>query len=443
MFSRILPPAVLLIAASVPLAAQVKPIDDPIPERIPKGGITVELQPVAQGLVSPVLLVAVPGETQRLLVVDQVGLVRVIDAGTLAAEPWLDVSGRLATLKKQFDERGLLGLAFDPDYKTAGRPGHRRVFTYTSEPLAGRTDFPIVHGTTPADHQSVLASWKVAADGRRVDPASRRELLRIDQPQFNHNGGMIEFGPDGFLYIGMGDGGSALDVGPGHNPETGNGQDRNVLLGKMLRIDVNGTDSANKNYGIPKDNPFAQGGGAREIYAIGLRNPWRFCFDGPTLLAADVGQNKIEMVHRVERGGNYGWRLKEGTFRFHPTGLIELPGPDLPPGLSDPVLQYDHNDGTSITGGYVYRGKALPALTGLYVFADYRTPEKTPTGRLFYGSIATGSIHEFKIGADDRPLGFLAKGFGQDASGELYVTGSTVPGPDGATGVVMKLVPAK
>lgn len=428
---------------ALPARAQVQTIADPIPEKIAKGDVGVELRAVAEGLVSPVLLLPLPGDGRRLLIIDQVGVIRAIEDGKLVEEPWLDVRARLATLKTQFDERGLLGLAFDPDFTRAGAPGHRRIFTYTSEPAGERADFPIVHGTTPADHQSVIAAWRVSADGSRVQPESRRELLRVEQPQFNHNGGHLEFGPDGFLYIGLGDGGAGLDLGPGHNPEIGNGQDKKVVLGKMLRIDVNGTDAANGKYGIPKDNPFAAGGGAREIFAIGLRNPWRFCFDGSALLVADVGQNKIEMVHRVERGGNYGWRLKEGTFRFYPTGVIEAPGADLPPGLSDPVLQYDHDEGTSITGGYVYRGKALPALAGKYVFADYRSPAKQPTGRLFYGDLAARKIYEFRIGKDDRALGFFAKGFGHDADGELYVTGSTIPGPDGATGVVMKIVPAE
>jgi glucose/arabinose dehydrogenase len=217
-----------------------------------------------------------------------------------------------------------------------------------------------------------------------VDPASRKELLRIDKPQFNHNGGMIAFGPDGFLYIGVGDGGAGNDLGPGHNPEIGNGQDKNVVLGKILRIDVNGTNAKNGAYGIPQDNPFAAGGGVPEIYALGLRNPWRFSFDGATLLAADVGQNKVEMVHRVERGGNYGWRLKEGAFKFSKTGMVEKADGTLPAGLTDPVLQYDHDEGTSITGGYVYRGKALPELAGQYVFADYRSPAKPATGAALF-----------------------------------------------------------
>jgi glucose/arabinose dehydrogenase len=349
----------------------------------------------------------------------------------------------LVKLNKDFDERGLLGAAFDPEFSKAGSRGERRIFTFSSEPLDGPADFPLQNGmNVPPDCQNVIASWSVSADGSRVDPASRKVVLRLDKPQFNHNGGMIAFGPDGFLYIGLGDGGAGNDMGPGHNPQIGNAQDKNVVLGKMLRIDVNGTDSANKAYGIPTDNPFAAGGGAREIFAIGLRNPWRFSFDGPTLLAGDVGQNKLEFVHRVERGGNYGWRLKEGTFKFNKNGTIETAGSDLPEGLTNPVLQYDHDEGISVVGGHVYHAKAIPALTGKYVFGDYRAGMKTNTGRLFIGDLSNGQLSEIRIGKDDRDLGFLLKGFGLDADGEVYACGSAQPGPTGTGGVVVKLVAA-
>ena len=299
-------------------------VDDPFPQKIAKSDVRVELQSVATGLVSPVLLVAAPDRPDRLFVVDQAGVVRTIEKGALLAEPFLDVTARMVVLKPQFDERGLLSIAFDPGYRDPTSPGHRRVFTYTSEPAVEGATFPVLHGMeTPPDHHVVIAAWKAAADGLRVEPATRVEVLRIAEPQFIHNGGMIAFGPDGLLYIGMGDGGSANDFGPGHNPETGNGQDPQVPLGKMLRIDVNGRDSANGAYGIPKDNPFAKGGGLPEIFAIGLRNPWRWNFSGDQLLVGDVGQNKLEMVHRVERGRNYGWRLKEGAFKFFTTGIID------------------------------------------------------------------------------------------------------------------------
>ena len=160
------------------------------------------------------------------------------------------------------------------------------------------------------------------------------------------------------------------------------------------------------------------------------------------LLAGDVGQNQLEMVHRVERGGNYGWRLKEGTFKFNKTGLIEPPSSDLPKGLTDPVLQYDHSEGTSVIGGHIYRGSAVPGLKGKYLFGDYRSKDKPSTGRLFSGDLSNGAITELRIGKDDRDLGFLLKGFGEDAEGELYVVGSTIQGPTGTTGVVMKMTAA-
>jgi len=428
-----------LLFATVAFAA---PVGDPFPEKIAKGDVRIELQPVATGLASPVLLVAAPDDSGRLFIVDQAGLIRVVEKGQLRAEPFLDVTAQLVKLRPGFDERGLLALAFDPDFQNTAKPGHRRVFTYTSEPVGARTDFPIVHGTEPPDHQAVIASWKVSADGQRIDPASRKEVLRIDEPQFNHNGGMIAFGPDGFLYIALGDGGGANDLGPGHNLDTGNAQDKNVALGKMLRIDINGSDAKNGAYGIPKNNPFTSGGGLREIYAIGLRNPWRFSFDGAAPLVGDVGQNKLEFVHRVERGGNHGWRIKEGTFKFNITGTIEAADATLPTGLINPVLQYDRDEGTSIMGGHVYRGQALPALAGQYVFGDYREG-KSSNGRLFFAKLPNGTIRELRIGADDRPLGFLLKGFGQDTAGELYVCGSKEPGPVGTGGVVFKIVPAK
>jgi glucose/arabinose dehydrogenase len=419
-------------------------ITNPIPTPISKGEITVELEPIGKGLASPVQLVAAPDESGRLLVVDQSGLVRVIQAGKLTAEPFLDLRDRLVSLNSDFDERGLLGLAFDPEFADPKSSGYRRLFTYSSEKPIATSDAPNPHaqGAQP-NHQSVLASWRATEDGLKAQPNSRKELLRIDQPQFNHNGGMVAFGPDGLLYIGLGDGGAANDLGPGHNPETGNSQDPHVLLGKMLRIDVNGTDSKNGAYGIPKDNPFAHGGGAPEIFALGLRNPYRFSFNNGALLVGDVGQNQLEMLYRVERGGNYGWRLKEGTFKFNKDGSIEKPGSDLPHGLTDPVLQYDRDEGTSIIGGHVYRGTSIPQLSGKYLFGDYRHPKSNSTGRLFVSSLAVGDLRELRIGKAGRELGFLLKGFGEDAEGELYVLGSAEPGPVGSSGVVMKLIPAR
>jgi glucose/arabinose dehydrogenase len=418
-------------------------ISNPVPVPIPPADLAVKLEPIAKGLASPVQLVPVPDQSRRLFVVDQSGLLRVIENGVLAPEPFLDLRERLVPLNNDFDERGFLGIAFDPEFANQQSSGYGRFFTYTSEKVAAGSDFPNPHAQgAPPNHQSVIASWKMTEDGAGVQLNSRKELLRIDQPQFNHNGGMLAFGPDGFLYIGLGDGGAANDLGPGHNPEIGNAQDTQVLLGKMLRIDVNGNDSKNGAYGIPKDNPFAKGGGAVEIFAIGLRNPYRFTFNDGALLAGDVGQNQLEMLYRLERGGNYGWPVKEGSFKFNKDGSIEKPGGDLPSGMTDPVLQYDHDEGTSIIGGHIYRGKAIPSFIGKYLFGDYRHPKSNSTGRLFVSTLKAGDIKELRIGKDRRELGFLLKGFGEDADGELYLVGSADPGPLGTGGLVMKIVPS-
>ncbi len=428
------------LATFAALTTHAVQVDDPFPKKIGKSDVRVELKPFAAGLVSPVHLVVSPDRADRRLVVDQAGTVRVVEAGVLRDEAFLDATARLVALKPNFDERGLLSIAFDPGYRDAASPGHRRVFAYTSEPAAGSPTFPFLHGAEMLpDHHAVIASWKVRADGLAVDPSTRMEVMRVVEPQFNHNGGMIAFGPDGYLYIGLGDGGSANDLGPGHNMETGNAQDMKVPLGKMLRIDVNGRDAASGAYGMPKDNPFVKGGGLPEIFALGLRNPWRWAFSGDQLLVGDVGQNKLEMVYRVEAGKNYGWRIKEGAFKFNVTGTIDDDLSGVPPGLTPPVLQYDRDEGTSIIGGYLYRGRAFPALAGKYVFGDYRNG-KTFSGRLFFAEIPKGEIRELRFGADDRELGFLLKGIGVDAEGELYLCGSAQPGPTGAGGVVVKVI---
>lgn len=433
-------PATFALAAILSAAAHAAQVDDPFPKKIEKSDVRVELRQIASGLISPVHLVASPDSADRLLVVDQGGFIRVIEGGKLRDEPFIDATARLVTLKPNFDERGLLSIAFDPGYSDARGPGHRRVFIYTSEPATGAPTFPYKYAMdAQPDHHAVVASWKVRADGLAVDPTTRVEIMRIAQPQFNHDGGMIAFGPDGLLYIGLGDGGSANDLGPGHNPETGNAQDMTVPLGKMLRIDINARDAASGTYGIPKGNPFVKGGGLPEIYALGLRNPWRFAFSGDRLFVGDVGQNKLEMIYEVEKGKNYGWRLKEGTFKFNVTGTIDDDLTSLPPGLTPPVLQYDRDEGTSVIGGYIYRGRALPALTGKYVFGDYRNG-KTFSGRLFFAEIPNGEIRELRVGADDRELGFLLKGIGIDAQGELYLCGSAQPGPSGTGGFVYKVV---
>jgi len=416
---------------------------NPIPALIPHGPQQIELELVASGLVSPNYLVSAPDGTDRQFILDQVGQIRIIENGTLLATPFLDVASIMVTPNVNFDERGLLGLAFDPGFATPSSPGYRRIFTYTSQPVSGTADLTDPYATT-INHHAVISSWRVdPSNPNLVDPATRIDILRIDEPQANHNGGTIAFGPDDFLYLSLGDGGGANDNNVnGHNPATGNGQDPNIALGKILRIDVNGTNAANGKYGIPATNPFATSGGVREIFALGFRNPYRFSFNGAELLVGDVGQNRVEELNRVELGQNYGWRQKEGTFKFNPAdGTVSDDLTGVPAGLTDPIAQYDRDEGISIIGGFVYDGSLLPALTGKYVFGDFARNFTGPSGRLFYYDFTAAEIREFIIGRDDRALGLFVKGMGQDQNGEVYVLGSTVVGPTHTTGVVYKLVP--
>ncbi len=415
---------------------------NPIPALIPHGPERIELEQVASGLVSPNYLISAPDGTDRQFILDQVGQIRIIENGTLLATPFLDVASIMVTLNTNFDERGLLGLAFDPGFANSASPGFRRIFTYTSQPVSGTADLTDPYAAT-INHHAVISSWRVdASNPNVVDPASRNDILRIDEPQANHNGGTIAFGPDGFLYISLGDGGGANDNNVnGHNPTIGNGQDPNIALGKILRIDVNGTNSANGKYGIPSTNPFAVSGGVKEIFALGFRNPYRFSFNGAELLVGDVGQNRVEELNRVEVGKNYGWRQKEGTFKFNPVdGTVSDDLTGVPAGLTDPIAQYDRDEGISIIGGFVYNGSLNPALAGKYIFGDFARAFANPSGRLFYYDFAAAEIREFIIGRGDRPLGLFVKGMGQDQNGEVYVVGSTVVGPTGTTGVVYKLV---
>ena len=416
---------------------------NPVPAVIPHGPQRIELQLVASGLVSPNYLVSPPDGTDRQFILDQVGQIRIIENGTLLATPFLDVTSLLVTPNANFDERGLLGLAFDPGFADSGSPGFRRIFTYTSQPVSGTADLTDQYATT-INHHAVISSWRVdASNPNIVDTSSRIDILRIEKPQGNHNGGTVAFGPDSFLYISLGDGGGANDNNAnGHNPLTGNGQDPNIALGKILRIAVNGTNAANGKYGIPPTNPFAVSGGVKEIFALGFRNPYRFSFNGSELLVGDVGQNRVEELNRVELGENYGWRQKEGTFKFNPAdGTVSDDLTGVPAGLSDPLAQYDRDEGISIIGGYVYNGSLLPALTDTYIFGDFARDIANPSGRLFYYDFTAAEIREFIIGRDDRALGLYVKGMGQDQNGEVYVLGSTVVGPTDTTGVVYKLVP--
>lgn len=451
---------------------QGDPIADPIPETIPASDLHVRLETVATGLTAPNWATFRPNATKGgpfsgdfLFVTDQDGTIWAIDLtedppGDLV--PFLDVSDQLVDLgvggPGTFDERGLLGLAFHPNYASNGL-----LYTYTSEPAEGAADFPVPDGAN-ANHHSVITEWQVAEpledpnpnDPDTVpDPAGERELLRIGEPQFNHDGGCLNFGPAGdagnFLYISLGDGGNADDQGPGHTTE-GNGQNQGNVLGTLLRIDPLGSDSTNGEYGIPAGNPFVGDSDVPdEIYAFGFRNPFRFSFDkgtsfnpgDGTLYVGDVGQNDIEEVDIVEAGENYGWRIKEGTFLFDPNGdqngFVFENSPGSPAGLVDPIAQYDHDEGISVIGGFVYRGVKIPAMQGRYVFGDFTLSFASPQGRLFHLT-ENNEIQEFQL-VGQNEVGLFINGIGADADGELYVLGNETGTPFENTGVVQRIAP--
>jgi glucose/arabinose dehydrogenase len=424
-----------LVMASVTTACDD---DDVVNGPLPDAVLDVEL--VAEGLTAPVLVREAPDGSDRLFVVDQAGQIRVLDEdGTLLAEPFLDVRSRMVALRDGFDERGLLGLAFHPDYATNGR-----FFVYYSAPL--RAEAP-----DDFDHTSHISEFTVSAtDPDLADPASERVLLQVDQPQFNHDAGTVDFGPDGYLYISLGDGGGANDVGVGHVPG-GNGQDIESLLGSILRIDVDEGDP----YGIPADNPFVGEDGRDEIFAYGFRNPYRFSFvpGGDALLVGDAGQDLYEEVSLVELGGNYGWNVKEGTHCFDPNDPTNPPADCPDTGsrgepLIDPVIEYRNaksGDGVGIVvvGGFIYRGDAIPDLEGLYVFGDYSQSFDEASGQVFAATpVATGlwSFDELRFGDPAAPLNEYVLGFGEDLDGELYVLTSGTGTPHGSTGRVYRLV---
>jgi glucose/arabinose dehydrogenase len=438
---------ILTLVPASPAAAQ-SPLGEP-------KDIGVSL--VADGLTAPVALVEPPDGSGRLFVVDQVGLIRVIDAeGSLSPDPFLDLRSRIVPLMPDFDERGLLGLTFHPGYAANGR-----FFVYYSAPL---------RAGAPAgfDHTSHISEFRVSADPNRGDPASERVILQVDEPQFNHNGGTVLFGPEGYLYVSLGDGGGADDVGLGHVEDWyetnagGNGQDiQQNLLGNILRIDV---DSGSP-YGIPADNPFTAtpgcSDGCDEIFAYGLRNPYRMSFDmggSHQLFVGDAGQELWEEVSIVTRGGNYGWNVKEGTHCFSTDNPDESPAecPDevlsgIRSGdpLIDPVIEYaNHHQpgglGAVVVGGHVYRGRVLPQLRGRYVFGDWSREFEEPDGTLFVASPRKRGLwlmQELRVA--NRPSGRIdhyVMGFGQDLSGEVYVLVTESTGPTGDTGKVFKLV---
>lgn len=404
---------------------------------VPQPRVGLEL--VADGFAAPVVLASSRDGTGRLFVADQVGTIWILTADReWLDEPFLDLRNRMVGLNVAYDERGLLGLAFHPEFNENGR-----FFVYYSAPL--RSEAP-----KGWNHTSHLSEFRVSeADPNEADPESERILLQVDQPQSNHNGGQIAFGPDGYLYVPLGDGGGANDTGVGH-PPMGNGQDTSTLLGSILRLDVDG----GAPYTIPSDNPFVGKEGQDEIFAYGLRNPFRIAFDAEgQLFAGDAGQNLWEEVDLVVKGGNYGWNIREGTHCFDPGQPNEPPEqcPDTDVSgepLRGPIIEYGHEVGIAVIGGYVYRGNLLPEFKGRYIFGDWSTTFLSGNGKLFVAepsALEAGlwMVKKLEIAAtEDGNVGAFVLSFGQDADHELYVLTSELPGPVGNTGKVFKLVPS-
>jgi glucose/arabinose dehydrogenase len=356
--------------------------------------LTVELEVFGEGFTNPLYLTNARDGSNRIFVVEKPGTIRVIADGQARPQPFLDITDRVGS---RGSEQGLLGLAFPPDYAARG-------FFFVNY--------------TDRNGDTVVGRYNVTADPNAADPGSEFVVLKIDQPAANHNGGDLAFGPDGRLWIGTGDGGAANDrFDNGQNPET--------LLGKMLRLDV--TSDPNQPYVVPGDNPWlnAELGGKQvrpEIWAIGLRNPWRYSFDRLTgdLWIADVGQNQIEEVNvaRAPREGglNFGWPIQEGNACFRDRNCD-------PAGLVQPVAQYNHGEnGCSVTGGYVYRGAQFPALVGAYLYGDYCS------GRIWALDAANPGAPVLVANA-----GAGLSSFGEDEAGELYIT-------DLSKGVIRRVV---
>ena len=360
--------------AFTPTPPPPTPTEPPSTAPIPFDTSRYQWVQVAGGFRQPVLATSAGDGSGRLFIVEQPGLISVLEGGAVLAPPFLDLRGQVSGSSEQ----GLLGLAFHPNYPETP------YFYVNYTDLNGDTQ---------------VVRYQVSDDANVAAADSATAMLSVGQPFGNHNGGNLVFGPDGYLYIGLGDGGSRGD------PQ-GNAQNLNVLLGKMLRIDVDGAEP----YGIPPDNPFAGGGGRPEIWAYGLRNPWRYTFDRATgdLYIADVGQNEYEEVNFQPAGGpggeNYEWVLMEGLHSFQ--------GGQAPPGGTPPVAEYSHGDGCSITGGYVYRGSALPEVSGIYFYGDYCS------GKLWTLARDAGGAWQ---AAEAFQTSFSISSFGEDEAGELYV----------------------
>jgi len=408
----------LIITSAVLSAATRAPAQSPTagqnfartsPVAISDGPVTVKIERAFGNLTfrRPIGGAFPPDGSNRLAVISQYGKVLIFpdDPNVKEAKELLDIHSKVV-YKDNENEEGLLGLAFHPKFKENGE--FFVYYTTKDGPVIGKSGA----ATPTAAHTSVLARVHMSPDDpNRADPGTLEEIFRTPtKPDWNHNGGTIIFGPDGYLYIAIGDGGAA-------NDPYAHGQDLSTVLGKVLRIDVDHKDGR-KNYAVPADNPFVDvGGAAPEVWALGLRNIWRMSFDRQTnkLWAGDVGQDTWEEVNIIDRGGNYGWNIREGFHPFTTRGMPKPgPAPEKPVGaLIDPLYEYHHSVGKSITGGHVYRGKEVPELQGAYLFADYVDGQ---VYALRYDAQEGKVTAVQKIGPKQQPV----FSFAEDEAGELY-----------------------
>jgi glucose/arabinose dehydrogenase len=436
----------VLLLSIVSCEKDIDPAPDPnFPDKM--GNLQqLDIELVAQGLTSPLGLEEAPDNSNRLFIYDQIGKIRIVDSsGQLLGTPFLDISSQIVPLMPNYDERGLTGFAFHPNFASNGL-----FYVYYQAPSVNMQ----------YDHVGRLSEFHASPGSNIANAGSERIVLEWNHPQFNHNGGTVAFGPDGYLYIAIGDGGGANDTAMGHVldwylvNDGGNGQDIDSnLLGNILRIDVNGA----LPYAVPADNPFVGTSHKPEIWAYGMRNPYRFSFDmggNHRLIAMDAGQNRYEEINEIQKGHNYGWNVKEGDECFNAANglspLASCPSVDsLGNPLMDPVIQLKNwlhpaggGKATTIIAGYVYRGNSLPGYNGKYFFGTFSQTPTTANGELFVAQPngQTWTYNEVDLASSPGDVGNYLKGFGQDLDGNIYLTVSCHLGPSGTNGMIYKIV---